>query len=95
MNDDNVIDAVRRIEERIDKLWHMVTLDKDRLWDTKDVAVYLGVSETQVRTLAKKNQTFPPAIRTETGDAISQPRWEPETIKEWVRRPEHKVSRAS
>lgn len=95
MSDETVLKAVERIESRMDRLWHIVTLDKDRLWDTADVAAYLGVSEAQVRRLAQKNETFPLALRSETGDQVSQPRWAPEEIKAWIRRPEHQVSRAS
>lgn len=87
--------AVGRIESRIDRLWHLVTMDKERLWDTGDVAAYLGISESQVRITAKNNATFPLEVRTETNGKVSQPRWNPDEIKAWILRPEHRVSRAS
>lgn len=93
--DNETLQAIRRVENRIDRLWHLVTMDKDRMWDTGDVAAYLGVSETQVRTLAKNNTTFPQELRADNGKGQTQPRWDPDEIKTWMRRPEHRVSRAS
>lgn len=30
---DEALQAIKRIESRIDKLWHLVTMDKDRMWN--------------------------------------------------------------
>lgn len=87
--------SIERMERMMERLWHTVTLDKDRTWSTSDVAAYLDVSETQVRTLVKTNGSFPAARRYEVGKGESQPRWVPDEIKDWFQRDEHKVSRAS
>ena len=92
---DELLQAVNRMEQRIDRLWHMVTLDTTKLWDTSSVGAYFGISESQVRLMVKGNPSFPPEVKTETNGKQSQPRWNPDEVKAWALRPEHRVSRAS
>ena len=93
---EEIQESIERIDQTLFKMWQATKLDHDLMWGVKEVAIYLGVSETQVRTWSKTVKSFPKAIRIENDNGLqAHPMYAPEEIKAWVRQDMFRVSRAS
>ena len=93
---DEIQESINRIDQTLFKMWQIARLDNETMWEIKDVALYLNVSETQVRTWAKTVSSFPDAIQVEDDNGNqSHPKYAPEEIKAWIRQDMFRVSRAS
>lgn len=57
---------------------------QERLWDTSDIAEYLGLSTQHVRDRVVCQPRFPGRISFPTTQGRSKPRWKREEIIEWT-----------
>lgn len=52
----------------------------DKLWGIRELAAYLGYTESTLQSMvSKKPQGLPPRVA-----ALSRPRWEPGIVRAWV-----------
>lgn len=53
----------------------------ERLWTIRELADFLGYSDkTVARMVSQAPEKLPPRVL-----ALTRPRWEPNTVREWVR----------
>lgn len=52
----------------------------DRLWNTDDIALYVGTDRKSVQNTTVKHRTFPRPVILPTGGR----RWVPEDVRRWA-----------